>query len=89
MIIAAGRTGVGIRCRVSSYSICGGEHSENLIQCRDTHDIIPCTKNDGTTWRLREAHLQENATSASTPVAYAESKLGVRKSCYEAILDIS
>jgi len=51
-IIAAGRAGAGMVVR--SRAICGGaggygEHPENLIQCSDTHDIIPCTKNDGTT----------------------------------------
>jgi len=30
-----------------------GEDSENLAQCRDMHDIIPCTKNHGTTWSIR------------------------------------
>jgi hypothetical protein len=39
----------GKRCFGTAQRRGYGEHSENLIQGFDTHDIIPCTKNDGTT----------------------------------------
>src|SRR6476620_11474447 len=39
-----------------------GEHSEDLIECCDTHDIILCTQKDGTTWALALGSARERTS---------------------------